>query len=97
MNNTRRAALAALLDDLQRTGLLDARDRVQDIHDALETLRDDEQDAFDNLPESLQDGERGNAMQDAIGRMDDALAALSDVIEACDLDEAFSAIDDARA
>ena len=97
MNRERRAALAALLDDLQCTGLLEARDRVQDIHDALETLRDDEQDAFNNLPPSLQDGERGQAMEDAIGRMEDALSALSDVIQACDLDDAFSAIDDARA
>lgn len=58
-------------------------DCLSDIQGALETLQevhDEEEEAYDNLPESLQDGEKGDMMQDAIDALDNALFPLEDVI-----------------
>lgn len=55
---------------------------------SIETIRDDEQEAYDNLPESMQGGDRGDVMQDAIQYLDEA---INGVEEACSL------IDDSRA
>lgn len=67
MNNSRRAELfdvAELLDEaIQR----------------LEEIRDDEQDALDSLPDSLQDSVRGMAMQEAIETLDRFGDLISDV------------------
>lgn len=100
MNNDRRKQLAALLDALSTTGLRDAMDNLQSVHDELDSIKSDEEDARENLPDSLRDGEKGDAMQEAIDKMDDALCTISELIEGFDfdrLDEAFTAIDDARA
>lgn len=69
MNKKRRKELSDILSELQA---LAAR---------LEAVRDEEQDAFDNMPESLQDGAAGNAMQEIISSLDDVEPALSEAIE----------------
>lgn len=45
--------------------------------DELRSIGEEEREAFDNLPESLQGGERGQAMSDAA----DALESAADDIE----------------
>lgn len=100
MNNDRRKQLAALLEDLQQTGLRDAMDNLSTIRDQLENIKGEEEEARDNLPESVQNGERGEKMQEAIAKMEEACDTLTDLIDGFDfdrLDEAFSAIDEARA
>jgi hypothetical protein len=42
----------------------------------LTDVRDDEQSAFDNMPESLQQGERGQASEDAIDALTEACDTL---------------------
>ena len=67
---------------------------LTDIQDALETLqevRDEEEEAYDNLPESLQDGERGDMMQEAIDNLDDAIGSIeeaADTLETVTVDAA---------
>ncbi|EHQ4620066.1 hypothetical protein KQ096_005174, partial [Salmonella enterica] len=39
---------------------------------------DEEEDAFNNLPEGIQNGERGDAMQTAIAALDAAVSALEE-------------------
>lgn len=51
--------------------LLDVAESLQEALDRLSEVRDEEQEAFDNMPESLQYGSRGDAMQDAIDTMDE--------------------------
>ena len=68
----------------------DRRKRLQEICDilevqqaALEEIRDEEQEAFDNLPEGLQSAERGQAMEEAAGDLDSAcsdLESLRDIL-----------------
>lgn len=45
--------------------------KLCDIRDELHDLRDEEQDSHDNLPDSLQEGERGQASQDAADMLDE--------------------------
>jgi hypothetical protein len=99
MNAERRKRLNALLADLQSTGLRDAMDNLINIRDELEAIKDEEEEARDNLPDSLRDGEKGEAMYESITRMEDALSTIGELVDGFDfdqLDEAFSAIDDAK-
>lgn len=75
MNNARRKQLQRIQDELR------------DIYERLDILCDEEQEAYDNMPESLQDTERGERSQNAI----DTLESVRDqVLEAADeLDEVF--------
>lgn len=54
----------------RREELLDVVQLLDEAIDRLEEIRDDEQDAFDSLPEGLQYSSRGDAMQDAIDTLD---------------------------
>lgn len=47
----------------------------------VETIRDEEQDSFQNLPESFQDGERGDLMQETIDDLDEAATQIQNSIE----------------
>ena len=60
----------------RRDRLAKLSDQISDIMEKLEELRDEELEAFENLPESLNSSERGEVMQTAIGAMDDALSSL---------------------
>lgn len=53
--------------------------QIEEIKEAIEALRDEEQEAFDNMPESLQDGERGERMQSAV----EALEYAADDLQEC--------------
>jgi uncharacterized protein Yka (UPF0111/DUF47 family) len=70
MNKTRRKSLTSIHDDI--TALID---RIQ-------TELDAEQEAYDNLPEGLQEGDRGQAMLEAISEMEDAIGYLENAQEA---------------
>lgn len=76
MNKQRRNRLSAITDKLTEQ------------KEAIDEVRAEEADAFDNLPESFQDGEQGAAIQSAIDFMDEALGAI---------DEALSPIEEAIA
>lgn len=66
MNNARRKALEEINETL---GTLLAQ---------VEELAEAEQEAFDNMPESLQATERGEAMQTAIDNLDSLRSSLED-------------------
>lgn len=53
---------------------------INDIYAVIENIRDDEQDAFDNMPEGLQCSRNGENSQECIDNMDEALELLEDVI-----------------
>ena len=50
----------------------------------VEQVRDEEQDDFDNMPESLQESDNGQRMEEAIDHLDDALRALEEADECID-------------
>lgn len=43
--------------------------------------RDEEQEAFENLPENLQYSERGERMEESIASLDEALDAIEAAVE----------------
>lgn len=52
-----------------------------DLQTALEELKDEEQECYDNLPESLQDSERGEAMTEAVDIMDVVYDNIQEAID----------------
>ncbi|QGZ33950.1 hypothetical protein [Stappia indica] len=53
--------------------IADAHAAMEAARDIVEGVRDEEETARDNLPESLQEGNRGMAIQDAIDALEAAL------------------------
>ena len=50
----------------RRKQLEDVKDSLDEIIASLNDIKDDEQDAYDNMPESLQSSDNGSRMTDAI-------------------------------
>ena len=50
--------------------------QIEGLSQAVGDVRDEEQEAFDNLPEGLQQAQRGQDMEQAAGLLDDAASAL---------------------
>lgn len=61
MNKQRRKKVEGVFDQLQAMIM------------ELEEIRDGEQDAFDNLPEGIQESERGEQMEEYISQMKSAI------------------------
>lgn len=70
MNKERRERLENLMGQLST------------IKDEIDELKNAEQEAFDNLPESLQGGESGQKMEGNVEILDEALDSLTEVDEA---------------
>jgi ATP-dependent helicase/DNAse subunit B len=85
MNKLRRKELTRIIEKLERLEAL----RLE-IKDELEAVLEEEQEAFDNLPESLQESERGQQMQEYIDAMDGAL----DELDAYDHDSVYAPLFD---
>lgn len=69
MNKTRRKALATVVT------------KLDEAYDMLEEIQSDEQDAYDNMPESLQESERGEHMVEILDVLGDAVDSLDDIRE----------------
>lgn len=74
MNNTRRKQIQNIRTDLEKLEGL-----IADIRDAIEILKDEEREAFDNMPESLQSSERGEAASNAADALDEAFSSLEEM------------------
>ncbi len=55
--------------------------RIKEVKSDLETLADEESDGFENMPESLQDGDRGQAIQEAMENLEYAYGSLDEVTD----------------
>jgi hypothetical protein len=88
MNAQRRKEIADLIREAADPSELES------FADRIDEIRDEEQDAFDNLPESLQGGERGDAMQEAIGNLEEAAEKMREAAQA--VSDALDALDTAQ-
>lgn len=68
MNKARRISITKIADSLQA------------LKSDVESIQSEEQDVYDNLPESFQDCERGDRMQEAIDNLDDALNLIDEAV-----------------
>jgi flagellar biosynthesis chaperone FliJ len=71
MNRERRKQIAAAREKIEVIG-----NDIQAVIEALQEIRDDEEGARDNLPPSLQDGERAQQMQESIDALEEAIGTL---------------------
>lgn len=67
------------------------KDGLQSAFDLIESITADEQEYKDNMPESMQDGEKGEKVSTAI----DALEEASSAIESFDLDDIIGQLETA--
>lgn len=52
--------------------------KAYDLGCEIEEVLNEEQDSFDNMPESLQNGERGETMQEAISSLEEAQSCIDE-------------------
>ena len=69
MNNVRRKKLNTILEQLV------------EIHAALEEVKDEEQEYFDNIPENFQSSERYEKAENAVAALEDALSMFDDIAD----------------
>jgi Rps23 Pro-64 3,4-dihydroxylase Tpa1-like proline 4-hydroxylase len=86
MNKERRKAIAVAFAELEKL-----QAQWDDIKESLSIVRDEEREAFDNMPESLQQGERGQQSEAAA----DALDSAVEMMESADIAEILSYLDTA--
>lgn len=65
----------------RRKQLANAVEVLNNVLELLEEVTADEQDAYDNLPESIQESERGETMQENVDDIENASSSLQDIIE----------------
>lgn len=68
MNNTRRAQLRKAIE------------LMNEAQGIIEEMLQEEQEAYDNMPEGLQESERGEAMSDNIYEMEETYDSLGDLV-----------------
>lgn len=76
MNKQRREKIGKLKARIQST-----QAELKQLSSELSSILNEEQDAFDNMPERLQSSYRGMCSEDAIDSMEEASDKLDEVIE----------------
>lgn len=74
MNKNRRKEIAQAIAKLNELQTL-----KDEIVSMIETVRDDEQEYYDNMPESLQTSDKGYAAETAISQLEDTLSQIEDI------------------
>ena len=74
MNNERRKKIAEAVEQINA-----AIGNIENAKAILDECKDEEQDAFDNLPEGLQSSERGECMEENIGYLEAAISELDNI------------------
>ena len=76
MNADRRKAINAIITTLDKiTGFSDTISEIT-------TLKDEEQEYYDNMPEGLQGGDKGTAAEEAVSNLQEAEDKLQEVEDA---------------
>ena len=60
----------------RRKSIAKARDMVAEALSLVEVARDDEQDAFDCMPDNLQQSERGDRLEENVQALEEIIGAL---------------------
>lgn len=66
------------MNNVRRKRLKQAQDLLNSAAQIVDQVKDDEQDAYDNLPESFQESDKGQRMEEAIDHLTDALNAIEE-------------------
>ena len=74
------------MNKARRKEIAKAIELIEEAYGILDMVRDEEQEAFDNMPEGLQGSERGEQMEEYI-------CILEEVLESLDTEELQSIVD----
>lgn len=99
MNKDRRKQIDAAMAAIEKVKdqFEAALAELADAKEAIDGIKDEEQEAYDNLPESLQDGEKGQQMQYAVEKLEEAVNELEELVDnAPDFDAIIGALDEAK-
>lgn len=69
------------MNQRRRKLIEEAVQKIEEAKTLLEIVRDEESEAFDNMPENLQSSDRGEKMETAISSMEDAIADIENVVD----------------
>ena len=69
------------MNKIRRKALQEIYDKLSDLREELETIKDEEGESRENMPENLQGSERYEQSETASGNIDEAMEYLS---SACD-------------
>lgn len=73
MNKARRAKINSICE------------KLAGLQEELTTVTEEEQDAYDNMPEGIQEGEKGEAAQEALDGLEAAYDEIQSVIDNLEL------------
>ncbi len=75
------------MNKARRKQIQDIYDKLEEFRDEIEQVKNDEEEAYENMPDSLKYGERGESMESAIdildsayGDVDSAIMGLEEII-----------------
>lgn len=85
MNKARRASLKLALSKIETLTAY-----IEEIKEDLQGVLDEEEEAYENLPESIQGSERGEQMQEYIEALEEAIDSLDEF----DADELYTSIEE---
>jgi ribosome assembly protein YihI (activator of Der GTPase) len=103
LNKGRRAEIAAIILAIismkQKVESCDVSDDIDGAKDDIRSVKFEEEECLNNMPENLEGCERYNAMEAAVDNLDDAIDALDDALTAIedeeDAEEVAACLDDA--
>lgn len=72
------------MNKIRRKQLQEASELIAKAQGIIERVKDEEQEAHDNLPESIQHGEKGQQMEEYIDMLDEAYRQCDDLMSIID-------------
>jgi hypothetical protein len=74
------------MNEDRRKLLKGALNKLSDVTNVIDQVKDEEQDYFDNMPENMQSGEKGTKIEEIIAALEsvvESIEAASDSINEC--------------
>lgn len=81
MNNERRKEIKNIISDIEELNLNKIATDLEAIVGRVEDVMDDEQDAYDNLPASLQDSDKGQAFTETLNSLEKVVDGIRTIID----------------
>lgn len=93
MNNIRRKQISKLIGALECLNNDYCQEKLNRCINTLEEIKNEEEEAFDNMPEGLQYSQRGMDSEAAIDNLDEALGYLEEACTTEDIEKIETNID----
>lgn len=94
MNNDRRKEISRIIEEID-SAVSTAKEKLEELQTSIESVRDEEQECMDNMPENLQGSERYERAEEAFNNLDYAASSIEEIIDALDGEELIGYLNDA--